>query len=354
MESIDAGIPGEALPSKILKTNSMKLSSLIVCTAMATLGTLSVSGAENNKFVRTMVVEEHTGTWCVWCPRGYVGMEYMREHYGDANYIGIAIHVSSGATDPMHCTTYAGYMQKYQNGFPNCTVNRVSYCDPTKYNLEAEYRKRAELVSPAAISITADASAGESVDTEVTVEMLNDTPYHTYGIAWVITEDNVGPYKQKNGYAGSDTPMGGFEDMGSYASVIFNDVARRIVDWKGNRNVLPAAMEAGKQYTVNRTVSLAEVAKISNANVIALLIDTATGEIITGAKTSLGDSASVTEVAQRPRLHIDGNTVSLGQDCDAVTIYTLTGSRAAYLQPGQSVTLPAGVYIAAGTKLVIK
>lgn len=354
MEPVGAGIPGEVLPSKILKTNSMKLSSLIVGTAMVTLGNLCASAATESKFLRTMVVEEHTGTWCVWCPRGYVGMEYMREHYGQANYIGIAIHVSSGATDPMHCNTYAGYMQKYQNGFPNCTVNRVSSCDPTKYNLEAEYRKRAELVGPAAISITADASAGESVETEVTVEMRNDTPYHTYGIAWVITEDNVGPYNQKNGYAGSDTPMGGFEDMGTYASVMFNDVARRIVDWKGNRNVLPAAMEAGKQYTVNRTVSLAEVAKVSNANVIALLIDTATGEIITGAKASLGASASVTEVAQRPRLQVDGNTVSLGQDCAPTAIYSLTGSREALLQPGQSVTLPAGVYLAAGTKILIQ
>lgn len=333
----------------------MKLSSLIAVAALVTLSNLCASAADDSKFLRATVVEEHTGTWCTWCPRGYVGMEHMRERYGDANYIGIAIHrTSGGVTDPMHCESYTAYMQKYQNGFPNCTINRVKSCDPTVYNLESTYRERADLVSPAAISIMADASAIESVDTEVTVEMLNDTPYHTYGIAWVITEDNVGPYPQKNAYSGGTQAMGGFENMSSRPNIIFNDVARRIVDWKGNRNVLPAAMDAGKKYTVNRTITLSGVDKPSNATVIALLIDTATGEIITGAKAPLGDKSGLTLTPQAPRVAVEGNTVTLASGSMPTTVYTLTGSAVATLQPGASVTLPDGLYVMNGTKINIK
>lgn len=338
---------------KILMYRDMKFSSLIIGSAMLSMGTLCAAAAENSKFIRTMVVEEHTGTWCMWCPRGYVGMEYMREKYGSSNYIGIAIHVSGSTADPMQSTTYAAYMQKYQDGFPNSLINRLTYCDPQASKLESAYLNQADQLSPAAISITADASAGESAETEVVVEMRNDTPYHSYGIAWVVTEDNVGPYSQKNGYAGGSTPMGGFEDMSSRPSIMFNDVARRIVDWKGNRNVLPSAMEAGKQYTVNRTVSLKEVANVENAHIIALLLDTSTGEIINGAKVSLSTNSSVANVARSAAVEVHGNSVTLSADRQATAVYTLTGTRAASLQPGQTVTLPAGFYLVGGTKIVI-
>ncbi|MDE6279924.1 MAG: hypothetical protein K2M05_08110, partial [Paramuribaculum sp.] len=41
---------------------------------------------------RNVVVEEGTGTWCGWCPRGIVGMEKMVNKYPDGTYIPIAVH----------------------------------------------------------------------------------------------------------------------------------------------------------------------------------------------------------------------------------------------------------------------
>lgn len=335
----------------------MRSSLLTVLAALMMGASFSAAAATDAdaKFIRAMVVEEHTDTWCTWCPRGYVGMEYMREHYGDANYIGIAIHRTSGSsTDPMHCESYTGYMQKWQDGFPNCSVNREKTMDPSSSSLESTYRSRADLLGPAAMTITADNASNESVDTEVTLEMRTDTPYHTYGIAWVVTEDNVGPYPQKNGYSGSGQSMGGFESMGSRPNVMFNDVARRIVDWKGNRNVLPSAMDAGKKYSVNRTISMAEVSKVNNAHVIALLIDTTSGEIVTGAKVALGTPSAVTLPQETPLYSIDGRTVSLSPESHTTAVYSVTGATVATLQPGSVATLPTGIYIIGGKKLIIR
>ena len=48
---------------------------------------------------RNVVVEEFTGTGCGWCPRGLVGMEKLRQTFGD-RFIGIGIH-QYNSTDAM-------------------------------------------------------------------------------------------------------------------------------------------------------------------------------------------------------------------------------------------------------------
>ena len=74
-------------------------------------------------YPKKVIVEEGTGTWCQWCPRGMVGMEMMKEKYPET-FIGIAVH--NGTTDAMRVATYDSYMapKYFYGGFPNCVVNR--------------------------------------------------------------------------------------------------------------------------------------------------------------------------------------------------------------------------------------
>ena len=55
-------------------------------------------------------MEEYTGTWCGWCPRGAVGMAKMQEKYGE-KFVGMVYHTDA-SKDPMVTTTpateYAG------------------------------------------------------------------------------------------------------------------------------------------------------------------------------------------------------------------------------------------------------
>jgi len=77
------------------------------------------------KVKRNTVIEEFTGTGCGWCPRGWAGMEYMKENYPD-NFIGIAFH-KYNSTDPMY---YANYPYLGLTGAPGCIVDRKIDTDP--------------------------------------------------------------------------------------------------------------------------------------------------------------------------------------------------------------------------------
>ena len=67
---------------------------------------------------RRVVVEEYTGMWCQYCPRGIALMENLENKYAD-DFIGIAIH--SG--DPLYCLDYAWNLGKVR-GFPTLEMNR--------------------------------------------------------------------------------------------------------------------------------------------------------------------------------------------------------------------------------------
>lgn len=93
------------------------------------IGTLCVL---SQMYSRKVVVEEGTGTWCGYCPRGIVAMEAMAEKYPD-NFIGIAVH--SG--DEMQVDGSYYPVLNYFSGFPGCIVNRQDKynTDPTNIRL---------------------------------------------------------------------------------------------------------------------------------------------------------------------------------------------------------------------------
>jgi hypothetical protein len=67
----------------------------------------SVEGVEL-EWGRGVVVEEATGTWCPWCPRGTVWMELMDKCYTD-NFVGVAVHND----DPMALAAYDSWLTSF-------------------------------------------------------------------------------------------------------------------------------------------------------------------------------------------------------------------------------------------------
>src|SRR5690606_3779711 len=70
-----------------------------------------------------VLIEEGTGTWCQWCPRGAVAMEYMYNNYSD-KFVGIAVHEGIPQwPDPMEVTAYASGSNF--SGYPSMHIDRV-------------------------------------------------------------------------------------------------------------------------------------------------------------------------------------------------------------------------------------
>ena len=80
---------------------------------------------------KLVVGEEATGTWCGWCPRGAVALNWMDQDY-EGFWQGIAVH--NGTTVPMTDASYDNGIAGYISGYPSGIVDRGSVIDPSAFN----------------------------------------------------------------------------------------------------------------------------------------------------------------------------------------------------------------------------
>lgn len=245
----------------------------------------------DKSFVRRMVVEEGTGTWCGWCPRGIVAFEYMEEKYPDT-FIGIAAH----ATDVFTESTYAP-LHSYFSGYPKCIVNRdpAKVYDPTSSNLESAYKSMGNEPAVANVYVSAYIEDNNIMAKATTTFAAPDKGLD-YRIAFVILEDSIVGYEQTNNYSGGKNgEMGGFENLPQYAPIKFNHVARGIYDYNGIEKSVPADVKEGELYEFEKTISMPEVQRTKYLSIVALLINGKTGLIDNAAKAHIAQSQGIEE-----------------------------------------------------------
>ena len=247
--------------------------SMVIASLAAPVANATPTGTAT--YDRVTVVEEGTGTWCGWCVRGIVALEYMRENYPD-KFIGIGVHYG----DVMENSVYIN--KTGISGFPGCNINRTDMGSDVNqsvfvnavatYSSKKAYGKvsvtKAEL-NPATFTVTASAEAEFCY-----------TGSDSYKIAFVLLQDNVGPYAQNNYYSGGGNgTMGGFESLPNPTNVVFNDVARAIFPaYEGE--VVAKSVVAGQKYVLNGSTELSSrVTSNEGMRMVALLID-ASGKII--------------------------------------------------------------------------
>ena len=299
---------------------------------------------------RKMVVEEWTGTWCGWCVRGIVAMEYMKEKYGDENFIGIAVH----SDDRMETNTYADFLNKYAViGFPGSAINRSETTDPNTADLERIYNEIAKTQSYAEVTdLTANyVEVGDQLNVNAEVKFVVPVENGDYSLAFVITEDHVGPYQQYNYYAGGAYgPMDGWEKYGMQQYWYFNEVARSITKCNGIEGSIPANVAAKTPVEYNTTLSLKGVIELENSHLVALLLNGRTGEIInakqiyldlTGVESAeISDNLTIT--AERGAIVVNGEYAT----CD---VYALDGTKVATVNGRAEVA--SGIYIVKATDI---
>ena len=169
---------------------------------------------------RRSVVEELTGTGCGNCPRGFIGMQHLREVYGD-RFIGMAIH-RYNADDPMVCD-YIDSSVLGLTGAPSANIDRKFPCDP--YLGHDSHQHSCLIVDdfapyvqiPALASVGFSTAWGDAQHTSVVIsaetEALTDD---TYDIVYAVVADGLTgssmAWKQHNYYS-SDDPSEWPEDL---------------------------------------------------------------------------------------------------------------------------------------------
>ena len=195
---------------------------------------------------KKVLSEEGTGTWCSWCPRGTVFMDYMSAEYPD-QFIGIAVHNG----DPMKVTTYDNGLSAVINyTYPRVALDREDILDPQ--DMEKTFLERVQQVPP--VILSGDAHIiGDTLKIDITAEFTQSLSGN-YRFNAAVVEDEVtgttSDYNQSNAYAGNDEgPMGGYEFLPSpvpAADMVYDHVARAILGgFNGTQGSLPATIDSG-------------------------------------------------------------------------------------------------------------
>ncbi len=294
---------------------------------------LSVTAQERTTWVdgqlscyrQAIVVEEFSGTWCSWCPRGIVMMNRLAQEHPD-EFIGIVVHNN----DPMALDDYQAGIAGILNipGYPYSVTMRDSEtgCDPR--DLEVVYGMYAgSLALEAGVALQAayNAATGK-VDATATVNFVNEHPEAAYRLAYVVTEDSVhvpddGNYNQSNAYAGGESgAMGGFESLPNpvpASQMYYEAVARGFVgdDFNGIEGSLPASITARQDIEHSITFDLpATVLRPEMANVVAMVI---------GPDRRIVNAARVRLQVEDPALRGDVNGDGLVDASDVTTLVSM-------------------------------
>jgi len=245
--------------------------------------TTAFTAASNKKFLG----EELTGTWCGWCPRGAVALEYMSKKYPD-HFIGIAVH----GGDPMETNDYlpglVATMTKLDGkapGYPNLSAMRSVDMNPS--SVETSFIRKIQ--EPAAASLlvgSAYDSDTRSLSVSVTTTYLADNS-DKYNVSLILVENGVtgttSKWAQQNYYSkqSNNIPLvGAGRDWQNSPKVVpasemvYNDVGRVCIDGYegkdlGNSHSASEAEIKNFKYTIPAGFdinNLELVAVITNSN----------------------------------------------------------------------------------------
>jgi hypothetical protein len=241
---------------------------------------------------KMVFVEEGTGTWCQWCPRGAVMMDAMQEKY-DQFFAGVAIHNA----DPMADSLYdASNSAAIGNSYPGGKVDRGATVDPLDF--EFEFLDRISVAPETSMEIGAeyDSISGE-LKVSLTTTFL-EAVTGNYRVGVVLVEDGVtglgSSYNQSNAYAGgANGPMGGYENLPSSvpaSQMVYNHVARGIApSYTGLNGMYTTPVQANDEYTMNVTFQIDPSWNMDEMHIMSF--SRATGQIVDNAsKVTIGEA----------------------------------------------------------------
>lgn len=260
------------------------------------------------------VLEEYTGTWCGYCPRGLIGLEVMNRLYPE-DFIGLSYHNG----DPMTVMNSNQFPSEV-TGFPAAWLDRTYQTDAyygnedNKFGIDKIWKAVNNIFTLAEISAEAKLSAdGSKISAKATTTFIKDLQDEQYKIEFILLSDSLtgtgSEWGQHNYYAngsqgGAETfPEPEFATFYNGESIVngiyFPDVviATSRLETKADNTIdndvpLPAEIKADTHIesvyefelaNVRNTDGTLLIQKKNCLRVVAVLINKS-GKIINGAK----------------------------------------------------------------------
>ena len=295
---------------------------------------------------RVSVVEEQTGTWCGWCPRGHVALDLLNKQLGD-KVVTLAGHYANGESqvDPMNIlgdniTSQAERFADYGlvamtlssllggGGLPGAMFDRVVAADPyvganTTKGKNGTYEYGAtDLVNllkegnPSEADFSMTASWADDKNTDIKVDLTTTFNYNRfgsfpYGVAFVLSENGMtgkgATWKQLNYYsklAGvngasdfNNPDMAAWFKAGSYVSTTYDNVVVQAWNPLGDAAIVDKSktdIDKGEVIPFSTTLKVNSdlIQNYNKLTLSALLVNLNSLAVVNAAKVVLGNCAA--------------------------------------------------------------
>jgi len=249
-----------------------KISALMSAIAMIAFTTVGT-----NAQVKNVLLEQHTGTWCGWCPDGSVKMDEILDLYGD-QVIGVKIHNGDDMAIPEQSTIARALGL---TGYPTGSVDRKNFGGSVflsrsawKTSCESQLQQKAKAEVDCFYTLDKEARI---VRIQVMANITESINFPLKFNAYIVEDDVTG---QGSGYNQSNYLSGrpGFENNPYYnqPSTIVGyhhmKVVRKMIGgaW-GVAGELPASVEAGDFYSYEFEAEIDEGWNIDNLYFVGML-----------------------------------------------------------------------------------
>lgn len=258
------------------------------------------------------LMEEYTGAWCQYCPLGTAAMEAMAKLHPD-DFVGIAYHDG----DEM-----SAILSKPANpsGYPAAYLDRVLAVSPfygtggTSLGIENDWKARQDIMTPVSLALEATWTSGTTIDVTATATFIRNFPINPYRLTYVLVADDLygkGRYWSQQNALSGNTSYNGDPYLAPWVSLPgvvidmhFNDVAIQ-TSCAGDATIdssLPTSIIENTPYAHTYTFDVADnkftqtclnnsaqepIDNRANLRVVAILIDTRTGEVVNAEKANI-------------------------------------------------------------------
>lgn len=266
------------------------------------------------KPVNRPILEEYTGLWCNYCPVGFAALEYMNRVHPD-NFIGVAFHENDKMA-VLESNEFPSDVPSYPYGY----LNRKWVVDPYygrsgyEGNIETDWIEMSADFTPVDINVEAavDPVDPSRIEARASVNFVRKPRTEQRLFYYLLADGLQDPtWKQANSYSGYDPAEFEFPEMAVFCNggtrvsgLVFNDVVIMVSDPKGIPGSLPADMVADQDYTHGYSFETAGavslkgvdlIAKATRLQVVAGVVDTATGRVLNSAKTVVSGFGGISD-----------------------------------------------------------
>ena len=288
-------------------------------------------------FERTVLIEEGTGTWCMWCPRGqYYLKELHKKRPGE--FVDIAVHVSDEMMVYDYAMAlYAPFFATY--GLPSCVMDRqqeqmngLGSLEEIEAMLDKARERGAIGRFTELFSMTNTQANGLYV--HMSCEFGRPIEEGEYSVNFIMVEDKVTGYAQANGYSGSSSAMGGLDLLpdpipaGEYTFANVGRIMLAGTDRSGRSLTLPAHANRHTSISFDYEFDYPEIFKVSgdwNYKVVGMIIDNRTGEIVNAAEGWYDVIYGIDDLPASTPVRLQGGTLTADSPLLQVEMWSLSG-----------------------------